>query len=190
MQSTSPDSSGHTAGMGARFKVLPVERQGPLTYEAVGSSLSDQLPHGFRHVHVRELVSSEPSDLDRLGDALMSWQMHARCLKVQASGGVEVGATVSLRPSALPGVAADCMVVAVVDEPERTGFAYGTLARHPECGEEAFILERSAVGVHLSITAFSRPHTRIARLSGPVGRAVQTHFTRRYVDAMRKISAG
>ena len=33
-------------------------------------------------------------------------------------------------------------VVAVVDEPDRQGFAYGTLTGHPLRGEEAFIVER------------------------------------------------
>ncbi|HEV8560641.1 MAG TPA: DUF1990 family protein [Actinophytocola sp.] len=37
-------------------------------------------------------------------------------------------------------------VVHVVEEEHRRGFAYGTLPGHPECGEEAFLLERHADG--------------------------------------------
>lgn len=33
-------------------------------------------------------------------------------------------------------------VVAVVDESDRYGYAYGTLPGHPECGEELFLIER------------------------------------------------
>ena len=33
-----------------------------------------------------------------------------------------------------------CRVVYVVDEPDRRGFAYGTLPGHPESGEELFLV--------------------------------------------------
>jgi uncharacterized protein (UPF0548 family) len=33
-------------------------------------------------------------------------------------------------------------VVAVADEPDRCGFAYGTLPGHAVCGEEAFVVAR------------------------------------------------
>jgi uncharacterized protein (UPF0548 family) len=33
-------------------------------------------------------------------------------------------------------------VVAVADEPDRCGFAYGTLPEHEVCGEEAFVVAR------------------------------------------------
>jgi uncharacterized protein (UPF0548 family) len=37
---------------------------------------------------------------------------------------------------------APCRIVYVIDEPDRRGFAYGTLPGHPERGEEAFIISR------------------------------------------------
>jgi uncharacterized protein (UPF0548 family) len=37
-------------------------------------------------------------------------------------------------------------VVAVIEEPDRKGFAYGTLVGHPVSGEEAFIVERRTDG--------------------------------------------
>ena len=37
-------------------------------------------------------------------------------------------------------------VVFVIDEPGRFGFAYGTLPRHVESGEERFLVERDAAG--------------------------------------------
>lgn len=38
---------------------------------------------------------------------------------------------------------APCQVVYVLDEPDRQGFAYGTLPGQPESGEEAFVIERA-----------------------------------------------
>jgi hypothetical protein len=39
----------------------------------------------------------------------------------------------------------------------RTRWAYGTLASHPECGEEVFVVERTRDGtVWLTVSAFSR----------------------------------
>jgi uncharacterized protein (UPF0548 family) len=78
-----------------------------------------------------------------------------------------------------------------VNEPHRKGFAYGTLAGHPERGEEAFVVELTPAGdVRLSIRAFSRPARLIARLGGPAGRAVQRWVTARYVRALRRLANG
>ena len=38
--------------------------------------------------------------------------------------------------------------------------------------------------VRFDIVAFSRPATRLAQTSGPIGRAVQTKITDRYIEAM------
>ena len=62
-------------------------------------------------------------------------------------------------------------IVYLVDEPARAGFAYGTLPGHPEQGEEAFMITMDdAERVRFDIVAFSRPATRMARTSGPIGR--------------------
>jgi uncharacterized protein (UPF0548 family) len=76
-------------------------------------------------------------------------------------------------------------VVYVVDEPDRKGFAYGTLAGHPENGEEAFLVERRADdSVWLTIRAFSRPANRWWWIVYPVLRITQEVFTRRYERAL------
>ncbi|MFC6343752.1 DUF1990 domain-containing protein, partial [Nocardioides hankookensis] len=93
----------------------------------------------------------------------------------------EPGATVAMRlgPLRVP-----CRVVYVVREPDRVGFAYGTLPGHPESGEERFEVARAADGtVTFEVTAFSRPATMLARLGGPIGRAVQDRITERYLNA-------
>jgi len=67
---------------------------------------------------------------------------------------------------------APCRVVCAVDEPWRRGFAYGTLAGHPESGEEALMIEHHHDDmVSFRITAFSRPATRLAKIAGPLGAA-------------------
>lgn len=78
-----------------------------------------------------------------------------------------------------------CRVVYVVDEPDRKGFAYGTLPGHPVSGEEAFVLERGHDGrITFTVSAFSRPATMFAKLGGPVGRTIQHMMTERYLRAL------
>jgi uncharacterized protein (UPF0548 family) len=82
-------------------------------------------------------------------------------------------------------VKAPARVVYVVDEPNRRGFAYGTLPGHPEDGEEAFIVEQNADGsVWIVIRAFSRPATWYWWLVAPVLRVTQWFYTRRYLRAL------
>jgi uncharacterized protein (UPF0548 family) len=47
-------------------------------------------------------------------------------------------------------------VESVVEESERTGFAYRTLPGHPVSGEEAFIVHRSGDEVHLTVRSLTR----------------------------------
>ena len=82
-------------------------------------------------------------------------------------------------------VRAPCRVVYAVTEPGRRGLAYGTLPGHPECGEEAFMIDQRDDGsVVLSVIAFSRPATVTARVAGPPGRLIQQRVTHRYLDAL------
>jgi uncharacterized protein (UPF0548 family) len=89
-------------------------------------------------------------------------------------------------------VLAACRVVAVVDEPDRFGFAYGTLPLHPESGEEAFLVERGPDdAVRFRVVAVSRPAHPLARLGAPVTRLVQRRVTSRYLEGLRRaIAAG
>ncbi|GIM68765.1 hypothetical protein Aco04nite_12180 [Winogradskya consettensis] len=116
----------------------------------------------------------------------MTWQMHRDAgLRVaagadRAAPGVEV--TLHLLVVRIP-----CRVVYVLDEPDRRGFAYGTLAGHPEQGEEAFEVYRTAEGaVRARIRAFSRPATLLTKVGGPVATMVQDYMTGRYLRALQK----
>ena len=157
-------------------------RDQPLTYPEVGRVLTDP-PAGYRYFAQTRLVRSARS-FDELADAVLTWQVQARSgLHVAASSTtIILDTTVELHlgPLRIP-----CRVVTVIDEPRRRGFAYGTLPGHPERGEEAFVVDQRADGaVDLTVTAFSRPATRLARLGGPLGTGAQRLMTRRYLRAL------
>jgi uncharacterized protein (UPF0548 family) len=120
---------------------------------------------------------------DRAAVALAGWHMH------EAAGLTVVEAhrdDVVLRWRILT---IPCRVVYRIDEPNRRGFAYGTLPGHPERGEEAFVVTVTEAGeVRFRVRAFSRPASLLARAGGPVGRRVQRYMTDRYVDALRRLA--
>jgi len=154
-----------------------------LTYAEVGATAVEPLPAGYRHV--RATRSLGVVDLDAVAEILFSWKVQERAgvRRVAGPDRVTLGADVTFR-SLLQTI--PCRVVEVVDEPDRRGFAYGTLPGHPETGEERFIAERDpATGeVTATICAFSNPATWVTRLGGPAARLVQRVMTRRYLDAM------
>ena len=75
-------------------------------------------------------------------------------------------------------------VVYLLDEPDRFGFAYGTLPGHPERGEEAFVVVRANGRIGFQVIAFSRPRDWRARLGKPVARALQVRTIGTYLTAM------
>lgn len=75
-------------------------------------------------------------------------------------------------------------IVAVVDEPDRYAFAYGTLPGHPERGEELFLVHRHDDGeVVLTIRVDAGPAPALARM-GAVVRPLQRGALRRYLAAV------
>ena len=79
-----------------------------------------------------------------------------------------------------------CRVVYVVDEPDRRGFAYGTLPGHPESGEELFCVryDPATDAVYAEISAFSRPALWWSRIGAPVARVAQRFIGQRYLRAV------
>jgi uncharacterized protein (UPF0548 family) len=71
-----------------------------------------------------------------------------------------------------------CRIVYVIDEPDRFGFAYGTLTEHVEIGEERFTVEfhRDTGDVWYDILAFSRPGHILVKLGYPYARYLQKRF--------------
>lgn len=156
------------------------------TYAEVGAT-RNVLPSGYQHL-TETVALRAGADFDQAVRLLMSWQVQVRAgLDVEASElTVSEGAVVAMRLGYGPiRVSIPCRVVYIIDEPDRHGFAYGTLPGHPETGEELFLLERGDDGsVSFTISAFSRPATVLARFGGPVPRAVQRAMTGRYLRAI------
>jgi uncharacterized protein (UPF0548 family) len=155
-----------------------------LTYPEVGATAGD-LPAGYHHVHASRLIGRGRSDFDTASTALLSWQMHERAGVRKLSGPdvATAGHDVAFRWLV---VRFECRVVSVLDEPDRRGFTYGTLARHPERGEERFVVEIDprTQAVTATIIAFSKPSSWVVRAGGPVPRAVQAFMTRRYLASL------
>ena len=156
-----------------------------LTYEEVGATTGPVLPKGYHH----DRVLTDSARVRRSGpgprscaDLASSPSAGATISPAEAliAVGSEVVATVRL---GLLFIVAPSRVVYVTAEPDRFGFAYGTLPGHPERGEEAFHVTRHGDGtVRLEIVAFSRPATVIARLGRPLSRLAQARTTRLYLD--------
>lgn len=155
------------------------------TYAAVGAT-AGTMPASHHHLEHRRTVCGR--DFEEAAGMLLTWQLHERSgLRVTASStDVTAGAMVVLGLGVGPArLRIPCRVAYVIDEPERRGFAYGTLPGHPEEGEELFLLERRADGgADLMVRAFSRPATLLARAGGPVSRRVQDWMTQRYLRAL------
>lgn len=76
-------------------------------------------------------------------------------------------------------------VVAVLNEIDRSGFAYGTVRGHPVSGEEAFIVHRSEDGaVWLTLRSLTRPAPGVWRVVFPVLLIAQRYYRRRYAKAL------
>jgi uncharacterized protein (UPF0548 family) len=142
---------------------------------------------GYRTEHVATTVPS----FERTAEALRTWGVHRGAgLSLVADGPVRTGTTVVLAaPMPVAGhVLAACRVVRTFEEPDRVGFAYGTLPLHPEEGEEAFVVERNPDGTTgtFTIEVFWRAHHPLAKLAGPVAKVLQRRATRRYLEAAKQ----
>ncbi|WP_193043152.1 DUF1990 domain-containing protein [Mycolicibacterium baixiangningiae] len=156
----------------------------PLTYSEVGAT-GGPMPAGYHHVQESAVIGSGRARFDRAGAEVMRWGMlrgaglHVRATTEVAEVGSEV--IVGLGPVRVP-----CRVVYVIDEPDRRGFAYGTLPGHAETGEELFAVryDPATDQVYAEVAAFSRHGTWWSRLAGPVTSLLQRVVTRRYLRAL------
>jgi uncharacterized protein (UPF0548 family) len=170
---------------GAELEAL---RNADMTYAEVGATQGG-IPSGYHYLLRRVVVGNGVARFEEAARTVLEWQMHRRSgLSVRPSNEVAVeGAVAVLRLGFGPvGLNAPVRVIYVVNQPHRKGFAYGTLPGHPEAGEEAFVVELHDDGeVTFTITAFSRPSSMLAHASGPIGRAIQTWITNRYLRAVQ-----
>jgi uncharacterized protein (UPF0548 family) len=161
-----------------------------LTYSDIGATLAGKRPEGFHHDHYEAVLGSGTEKYQRAVTGLKTWQAH-RLPGMRVfphNEEIRTGATVVVTVgTTIVSLAAPCRIVSVFDGQTRWGFAYGTLPGHPEEGEEAFVVSISPdQTVRFEIEAFSRPGDLLVRLSGPIGRGIQSGGTGGYLRALKR----
>ena len=167
-----------------------LDRQGDqdVTYAGVGGTISGQVPPGYRSEHLSAVIGHGDAHFDSARGALADWRpQRGSGFAVVTDGPIAEGTTVALAvPLPVGWVLAACRIVAVIDDADSYGFAYGTLPEHPESGEELFAVDRHPDGsVTFRISVFWKPHGFLPRVGSPVVSVLQRRGTRAYLDAMR-----
>ena len=154
------------------------------TYPEVGATAGPP-PQGYHHLHASAVIGHGRTRFEEATAEVMRWGMlRGAGLHVDATTDVAVVGSeviVGLGPLRAP-----CRVVYVVTEPNRRGFAYGTLPGHAETGEELFAVRYDPIGeaVHAEVSAFSRHGTWWSRLAGPITSLAQRLISKRYLRAL------
>ncbi|WP_250304945.1 DUF1990 domain-containing protein [Streptomyces sp. NBC_01387] len=163
------------------------------TYAQVGASREGRCPEGFQPLRVSTRLGTGEDLVRRAGEAVLSWRMHRAVgvsMETQAPVAIEGARVVVGLGVGSWRLRAPCRVVWTAQEPRRVGFAYGTLPGHPECGEEAFVVERRDDGVvWLTVSAFSRPDAWWARAAGSLVPVFQRAYARRCGRVLRRLAA-
>ncbi|MCC7504008.1 MAG: YndJ family transporter [Saprospiraceae bacterium] len=177
-------------GAAALQDFLTKEKVRPFTYTAVGHTrdAAIRVP-GFDHDAQRVAVGRGDADFERAKLALRSWvHFPASWTRIlPAAAPIGEGDTIAML-FRMFGLwwHNSCRIVYVIDEPDRFGFAYGTLPAHIERGEEIFLVTQSPDGtVWYELRAFSRPRALLARLGYPVVRLLQEKFRQDSAAAVR-----
>lgn len=163
----------------------------PFNYEGVGNSEPGVWPPERHSVSVSREIGTGRGVFDRAADALMHWQAQ-KVLGVRLTAttdkvaiGSESLTRLGFGPLSMP---APCRVVWAIDEPDRVGYAYGTLEGHPAAGEESFMVSIVDDTVTFRVKAFSHPASRLAKLGGPATVLMQRFVATRYVAHLQRIS--
>ena len=161
----------------------------PLTYAPQGLTLDGPLPAGFHHLAVERRIGAGDAAYARAAAALMHWapQRGIGLRPVTTARRAATGVEILSRLVVLP---VPCRVVWTVEDSRRTGFGYGTLAGHPESGEEGFLVERRGDDVYAVIRAYARPATLLTRLGGPLTWVGQRVAAQGYLRALQHAADG
>ncbi|OBG30698.1 DUF1990 family protein [Mycolicibacter heraklionensis] len=158
----------------------------PLTYPEVGATAAT-LPAGYHHLDLTAPIGTGRRRFEEAGAAVLRWGMlRGAGLGVRVHADSDVATVDAVARVRLGVLSAPCRVVYVVNEPDRRGFAYGTLAGHPESGEELFAVRYDPADetVYAQVRAFSRPATWWIKAAGPIGRLAQRTIAKRYLRAV------
>jgi len=151
------------------------------SYDAVGATRKPSPPSGFDVDHNRQLLGSGTATFEKAKQAIRRWTMFKvpGLDLIHDDTPIEPGRNVALFARHLGFYSlSSCRVVYVIDEPNRFGFAYGTLTEHVESGEERVTVEYHADNdeVWYYIYAFSRPGHLFVKLGYPYARHLQKSF--------------
>jgi len=130
----------HRRSLASMTRLLNEADAEELTYAEQRATLAEHLPPGYHHVDEEKIVGRGPDAFARASTGLQTWRAHQiRGVRVfPPDTPPREGATVVVTlGTGLASIGAPCRIIAVVDEPARFGFAYGTLPGHPEQGEES-----------------------------------------------------
>ena len=176
---------------------LDQQRKQGYTYPEVGESRDGLRPDGYSIDHHKARLGSGEACFEAARAAMRAWRMFdtpwIRLTNPQAPFQVGETLVVQVRHLGFYSLLPD-RVVYIIDEPERFGFAYGTLGGHAEQGEERFLVtstpERNGTAeeraVRFELFAFSRPRHTLARLGAPAARLLQRSAASAYTEAMRR----
>ncbi|MFJ5307984.1 DUF1990 family protein [Streptomyces sp. NPDC088350] len=161
------------------------------TYDDVGATRERGFcPPGFHPLYVRTRLGEGEKVFRRASEAVLTWELHREMgIGIEASADKAApGVDVTVTLAGL--IRAPCRIVWTVEEPRRSGWAYGTLPGHPESGEEAFVVDRTGDGtVWLTVSAFSRGAKWYTRVAGPAARGFQHAYARRIGSTLRQMCA-
>lgn len=169
---------------------LETQRQTKCTYPEVGQTRTGQPPAGYALDRHTARLGSGDACFARAREDVRGWRMFetpwVRLMNPGAPFATGETLVVQVAHLGFYSLLPD-RVVYTLDEPDRFGFAYGTLAGHAEQGEERFLVTQSAAGeVAFELFAFSRPRHPLARLGTPVARLLQRQAAAAYSAAMRR----
>lgn len=167
--------------------MLRVAGSAELIYDHSGSTLD---PASGRPVHRQERVLGHGDRCFTAAvDGLRSWACHVGigALVHPADAPIEVGVTeLVVLPAGPVSIVVPNRIVAVVDELDRFGFAYGTLEGHQEAGEESFVVERRPDdSVVATIAVDARPATWLTRVGAPAAAVLQRRAIRGYLRGLQ-----
>ncbi|MGP3635512.1 DUF1990 family protein [Streptomyces sp. 24-1644] len=171
---------------------------GALTYAPAGATCPGEARWvtgvaGYRRYEGSVVIGHGDSDWRAASEAVLRWGIKRRsgfgvtplgAAGERVSEGDEYRITAAWGPLA---VHEPVLVVAVVDTPDRCGFAYGTLPGHPVSGEEAFVVSRAPDGrVTLTLRSLtSRAPGGVWRHLFPLLLVAQRVYRGRYRRALR-----
>ena len=175
-------------------QLLQHARSDSPTYTPTGATLEPTTttsPPGLQRRHWTTPLHGDDA-FGRAVVALASWSVHRGAgLALATDGPIAPGTNVAFSaPLPIGFIDGTCRIVAAVDEPQRYGFAYGTLSIHPERGEESFVvIQDRDDNVTFDIVGISRPRQPLARLVPPIADRLQDLAVRRYLSAMKRVIA-